>query len=170
MRETDDKLEAELASLAPSAPSETLMEQIGRELSDEKTPETSFLSWGKIATFGVLAAAACLAIVLNFPESPEIAEERQIEVAQSKRIETEYLAPSMKDVEQVVKGFEAVDRFREVLAAEQSPVFFLDNGQPAQGVYVRYLDTVVMENMDTRASVMIASPREEYRVVPVVTY
>ncbi|MEM9157526.1 MAG: hypothetical protein AAGB46_00650 [Verrucomicrobiota bacterium] len=163
----DEELEKSLADLKPREPSLDLEASIAAELRSVEEGGTRSRI-GKIVTFIALAAAACIALVvmLDGGKAEDSAEEF---IAVKEAVESEFAGPRLL-TDEIVSGFEPIERITEVLAAERSPVFYLENGEPAQSVYVKYLDTIVMGNEKLDASFIIAQPREEYRVVPVASY
>ncbi len=135
------KLEAELKSLRPAAPSPGLHARIARELPAESRAQ-SWWWWSAVPA----AAALAIALVLAGRKEPPVSEAAA--AAQ-------------------VAAFRPVSAEKVLYAAADEGPITLADGTEARRVRSSYVDTITWKNPRTNASLRWSVPRDEIRAVPV---
>ncbi len=162
----DRELENQLSRLSPSQPSRELRQRIANSLeSSSSLRKEIFLHrhWAISLGFG---AAAILALCWSLWSAlgNRINEESFIEPSE---IRMEVASPLLGDS---IKGYRKVEGYRSILAADQGPVYPIEEDQLVRNIYIKYVDTEILENDNGTARFTVSSPREEILVVPASSY
>ena len=158
-----EEAEALLRKLKPEEPTNRLEEKIRESL--KSTGSATKSSNGRKAHPWIwlpIAAAACLAVVFSI-RSMDI--ERGVG---SKDATFDVDESSMIDAAEM-ESIKLLSESNALVAAEQSPVFYLDNGIPAREIYLKYLDTYKYQSNSLAKPIVVTYPREEIRIVPVIS-
>jgi len=159
MSEEFDEIEGLLKGLKPEAPSGSLKEKIRSDVEFEESNRSTKkqISWIWVP----LGMAACLAFVFasgllkeNSESEPKVAI---FDVDEASAISAEEL-----------KSFELLSKSNALVAAEQSPVFYLSSGVPAREVYLKYVETFKYQSSAFAKPIVVTYPREEIRIIPAI--
>lgn len=152
------KLEAELKSLRPAAPTRDFLARLEREISaPAQLPEPIHRpsrAWWIAAAALPIAAAIALTFVVTA---------RRNQAPAGVPVEIAAIQPPAAPV-----NFKPVAAENLLVAARDEGLVTLDDGTPARRERFNYVDTFTWKNPRTNASVRWSVPREEVRVVPVV--
>lgn len=168
MNTPNDSFEEELRALRPGVPSARLAVRIAAALDgadaqarvarQARRPSPAlWLSWG-------VAAAMTVAFFSRTPTAPAAAGPAAVDRP----------APSSSAGSTAAQGasprFTPVATTNTLVGALDEGVVFLEDGRPARKVRYEFLDTVDLRSTDdSRATIVVTTPREEIRLVPVPT-
>lgn len=158
-----EETEALLRQLKPEEPTDGLREKI-RESLRSNGSATKSASGRKVHPWIWLpiAAAACLAIVFSI-RTMDI--QREVELKDATFDVDRSSLISTAEMESI----KLLSESNALIAAEQSPVFYLGNGVPAREIYLKFLDTYKYQSNSLAKPITVTYPREEIRIVPVVS-
>lgn len=158
-----EETEALLRQLKPEQPLDRLREKIRETLrSNDGAIQTAsrrkVLPWIWLP----IAAAACLAIVFSI---------RTMDIKRgvgSNDVSFDVDELSMIGATEM-ESIKLLSESKALVAAEQSPVFYLNSGVPAREIYLKYLDTYKYQSGSFAKPIVVTYPREEIRIVPVIS-
>jgi len=160
MPEEEEEIETLLKTLNPAEPSGDLKERIGRRLhaSEARSDHNRnvLLFWGS------LAVAACLLLVFSI-RFMNISGGTDAEIAAFEVDERSAIGAAEMD------AIELVSTTNALVAARQSPVFYLETGVPAREIYLKYMDTYNYRHHSFEKPIVVTYPREEIRVIPAIS-